>query len=195
MSLQELINSEQYYLTSIDYYLLANRFEIPCFLISGKFLPETNLTKHEFALHGERDDLFCFIVVPGIKSEEIPAFKILKTSASDNKSFFNLSEIKDNPDLMAALDEKVGVDMFLQNFSKGSNKKPTAKPKLKPKPEFIIENDSEQNDSASQETIIIVPKKKRTLKAKKVIDTRKTKKANIEFVFTDSSSSSSRNEK
>jgi hypothetical protein len=175
LSFQDMIFSESYYLTTIDYYLLANKFEIPMFFITAKYLFETNFSKREFVAYGDRDDAFSFIVVPGLRAEEVPVFKVIQSA--DNKSFLKLSEIKNNEDLLVSLTEKKGVQQYLESFTKSST---YVYQKKKPKPILlVVDSDSQksQKSEAKNEAIVVVaPKKKRTLKEKKVVDKRKSKK-------------------
>jgi len=182
LSFQDMIYSESYYLTTIDYYLLANKFNVPIFFISAKYLFETNFSKHEFVAYGDRDDNFAFIVVPGLRAEEIPSFKVIQSEA--NKYFFSLSDIKNNEDLIVALTDKKSVQNYIESFTKTST---YVYQKKKPKPVLLIEDSESQksekslqseakSEAKSEATIIIAPKKKRTLKEKKVVDKRKSKK-------------------
>jgi hypothetical protein len=234
ITFENLIFTENYYLTTIDYYLLTNIFEIPTFFISAKYLFETNFTKHEFLAYGERDNTFCFIIVPGLRQEEIPNFKIIQSP--NNTYFFNLTEIKNNEPLIFALTNKKSLQNYIETFSKSSK---YIYQKKKPKNTLLIEDDEEEEnmihtqsrlvepikicpegkiinpktnrcikvkeniikpilkiideyddeferkksnveplEEKSEESIVITkkPKKKRTMKEKKVIDKRKTKK-------------------
>jgi len=177
LSFQNLILSESYYLTTIDYYVLANKFQIPLFFISGKFLFETNFTKHEFLAYGNAGDEFCFIVVPGLRAEEIPIFKLIQSS--DNKIFFKLEDIKNDAELIIALEEKVSPEQFISSFSKTST---YVYQKKKPKVVLEVEEEEETKqleppvEKVALESPYAAPKKRRTLKEKKIVDKRKTKK-------------------
>ena len=181
ISFEDLILSEGYYLTSLDYYLLVNKMEIPAFFISAKYLFETNFSEKEFLAYGNRDDSFCFIVVPGIKADEVPGFKLIQSS--DNRSFFKVSEIKNNENLMNAIANKMDVATYIQTYKKSSAS-------IKKKPQLaIVEEDFEEekvepNQVAVPVAVPVPPptikeptqKKRRTAKEKKVVDKRKTKK-------------------
>jgi len=177
-----LILSDSYYLTSLDYYLIVNKFQMPTFFISGKYIFETGFVEKEFLAYGNREEAFCFIIIPGIKAEEIPGFKVIQSS--ENKSFFKISEIKNNQTLINAINNKVDVKNYIEMFSKVS-----VATALKKKPQLaIVEEDVEEEpvevDVAQiQEAVVPVPtikepvqKKRRTAKDKKVVDKRKTKK-------------------
>jgi hypothetical protein len=187
ISFEDLILSEGYYLTSLDYYLLVNKMEIPTFFISAKYLFETNFSEKEFLAYGNRDDSFCFIVIPGIKAEEVPGFKIIQSI--DNRSFFKVSEIKNNENLMNANANKMDVATYIKTYKKSSAL-------TKKKPQLaIVEDDFEEEKiepKQAEEVPVPVPvpvntikenvqkenvqKKRRTAKEKKVVDKRKTKK-------------------
>jgi len=178
LSFQNLIFSESYYLTTIDYYVLANRFKIPLFFISGKFLFETNFTMHEFAGYGNAGQEFCFVIVPGLRPEEVPVFKLIQSS--DNKIFFKLEEIKDNMDLIQALEHEITPEQFISSFSKTST---YVYQKKKPKVALEIEEDEGEEKKEEPlveklpiEAAVIAPKKRKTMKEKKVVDKSKTKK-------------------
>jgi hypothetical protein len=144
LSFSDLIHTEGYYLTTIDYYLLVNKFQIPTFFISGQNLFETGFSTHEFACYGALDNAFCFIVVPGFKAEQIPNFKVIVSN--DNNSFFSLSILKNSENLYSALDKVRSVQDYLTSYTKSSK---YVYKKRKPKQILLIE-DTEEVDTAPQ---------------------------------------------
>jgi hypothetical protein len=165
LSFVDLVHAESYYLTTIDYYLLVNKFQIPTFFISGQNLFETGFSTHEFACYGALDNEFCFIVVPGFKAEQIPSFKIIESN--DNNSFFSLSVLKNSENLYSALDKIKSVQDYLTSYTK-SSKYVYKKQKPKPKQILLIE-DTEEVDTAPQPPKIDAP-------VRKVSSNSKTKK-------------------
>jgi hypothetical protein len=192
INFEDLILSDSYYLTSLDYYLIVNKFQMPTFFISGKYIFETGFAEKQFLAYGNREDAFCFIIIPGIKAEDIPGFKVIQSP--ENKSFFKISEIKNNETLINAINNKVDVKNYIEMFSKVS-----VAASLKKKPQLVIVEDEVEEEPVAvaqiQEAVVPVPKikepvqkKRRTAKDKKVVDKRKTKKT-IEPILQISSSS------
>jgi hypothetical protein len=174
LSFLNFIFTDSYFLTPLDIWLLVNKFKIPTMFISSKYIFQTKYESHAFLAYGKESDAFCFIVIPGLKSEIIPRFKVIvsnndivNTSDTVNTSdivntsemFFSLKKLNNTCDnyqsLLKAINDKVTVEDFLTTFIKP---KKTAYVRKMPKNlnhnkhNLIVEEDEEE------EEIIINPK-------------------------------------
>ena len=165
LAFTSFIYTDNYFLTTLDLWLLVNRFKIPTIFISHKFILQTNYESHEFVGYGNLDDKFAFVVLPGFRAENMPAFKIIQSNTGD--IFISLKEINEEciGNIMNAIRNKITIKEYLDNFV--MPKKTTYK-KKKP---LIIESDSEVNEEKQTQLElgkdipkVIKPKKKQTKK-------------------------------
>ena len=94
VSIENIIISENYYVTNVDIFVLIKKFQIPIVLISGRPLKETpfnNRKKIISFLYGKPQ---CFIIrTPANKINKPIQFSII---VSNNKYFFHLNELPKN---------------------------------------------------------------------------------------------------
>jgi len=194
LTFSSFIYSDNYFLTNLDLWLLIEKYKIPCFFISNKYLLETEYNKNIFLAYGDlRNDNFVFIVVPGFRIETIPNYKIILSDKEE--IFISLNSIQQEEysiSIQQAIDNHINIEKYLEKFIKASK---TNYQKKKPKPQtqnqvkLIIEEDQYETEEKpfkdlDQEDIIIVPKKKERKKkpltekvsGKKVIDKKTTRK-------------------
>jgi hypothetical protein len=140
ISFVNFIYSDNYFLTNLDIWILMEKYKIPCFFISTKYLLETKYDKHIFLGYGNRTDNFAFIVVPGFRNEIIPNYKLIVDA--DNNSFFSLDNINNDcrDTIQEAMNNYKTVETYLQQFTKIAK---TQYNKKKPKMKLIIEEDEE----------------------------------------------------
>jgi hypothetical protein len=123
ITFDDYVQSEHYYLTPLDYWLLAEKYEIPLFLISSFTLSMNK--KHEKLVFGRRDDDFAFIVVPALKVDNLPIYKYIVDPQNQNQGFFPLSSLPScnfNKDLLACFDEVTeNVQHFIETYKKSKN--------------------------------------------------------------------------
>ena len=92
LSFENLIYSENYFLTTLDFWLLVDKYKIPTMFISSKYLLQTNYEKNIFLGYGHANDHFCFIVIPGFRVENIPSYKTIQTN--EDELFISIEQIK-----------------------------------------------------------------------------------------------------
>ena len=159
-------------------WILIVKYKIPCFLISNKFLLETNYNKNIFLGYGERTDNFVFILVPGFRVETIPSYKIILSPSED--VFISLDNVSSSEcinSIQEAIDNKFTVENYLQQFVKlPKTNYQKKKPKANIVTKLIIEEDPVE-ENAKEEEIIIIPKKE---KKKKIITEKVTGKKVVE---------------
>ena len=141
LSFEDFIYGEQYYLTPFDLWLLLQKYQIPSFFISQQFLFQTDYKKHAFLTYGDfnnNDSSFVFIVIPGLKSQQIPGYKYIEND--QNEPFisidFLLNESKGETIIQEALRNKMTIENYLTQFVKPSTTK-----YIKKKPLIILESD------------------------------------------------------
>jgi DNA-binding transcriptional MerR regulator len=141
LSFEDFIYGEQYYLTPFDLWLLLQKYQIPSFFISQQFLFQTNYKKHAFLTYGDfnnNDTSFVFIVIPGLKPQQIPGYKYIEND--QNEAFisidFLLNESKGETMIQEAFRNKITIENYLTQFVKPSTTK-----YIKKKPLIILESD------------------------------------------------------
>jgi len=176
LSFSNLIYTDSYFLTPFDLWLLVTKYEIPTIFISQKYILQAKrdkhaFEKHEFVAYGNRDDSFAFVVVPGLRPENVPNFKLIKTDKGD--LFISLNKLQDDcvERMYDAFSNKISVEEYLKSYTivprtEYEKKKPQKfliesdsedeKPNKRRKSKFIIE----KNSPISSEEVVIIPKKK-----------------------------------
>jgi hypothetical protein len=122
----DFIYTSNYFLTPLDLWLLVNKYQIPTIFISSKNILQTNRTKQTFIGYSNNEDYmtdtYVFIVVPGLKNEQIPEFKLI----IDENNHFEIPLNKLNDDcidkIRNAMDEKVSITEYLNTFIKSKTK-------------------------------------------------------------------------
>ena len=109
--------------------------------ISQKFILQTKYEKHLFVAYGDLGDSFTFIVLPGLRPENVPNYKIIQSNT--NEIFISLEKIQGDclEGIREEIHNQITVEDYLSDFIKPNK---TKYEKKKPK-RFLIENDS--NDS------------------------------------------------
>jgi len=128
LSFSSFIFSDNYFLTILDFWLLVNKFKIPTFFISTKKLLQTNYEKNIFLGYGDENDIFCFIVVPALKPENIPNYKVILSDK--NEIFISIKDIKENckDEIKNAFNNQINIQNYLKDFVKISKPKKIIKP-------------------------------------------------------------------
>ena len=148
-----LIYTESYFFTTLDLWILLEKYKIPSFFISSKFLLESNYEKHSFnAYGGGRAERFVFIVIPGLRNENVPGYKLI---CDDNNDIFISMNKLVNEDCIEELNEpSTTVEEFLEKFSK----KPTTKYNKKvPVPEVQVKRKYKYIDVPEEPDIPDIP--------------------------------------
>ena len=115
ISFSNFIYTDSYFFTTLDLWILIEKYEIPSFFISSKFLLETDYKKHSFnAYGGGQAQRFAFIVVPGLRNENVPSYKLICDKA--NEIFISMDYVV-NDELSDAV---ITVEGFLKKFSKNA---------------------------------------------------------------------------
>jgi hypothetical protein len=146
LSFASFIYSENYFLTTLDLWLLVNLYEIPTLFISQKYLLQTRHTQHSFCGYGNKNDSFVFLIVPGFRPDNIPNFKYVVTDTSD--VFIPLDKIKNEEgtkEINRAIESIVTVKEYLDTFVKQTT---TVYALKNPNKRIRIESDSVVEEDA-----------------------------------------------
>ena len=177
--------------------MLVSKYKIPTIFISQKWILQTKYEKHEFVGYGDVGNKFTFIVIPALRTETVPGYKLIQTNTGDTE--FSLDELNDDclERIREAINTKVSVSTYLKSF-----KKPAAAV-YKKKTAFAIEADlpvkktkvivEEVVADISPEEVFELPKKKRTRRKIAVVRAaqNRTAKAKRPLVIASSSDKSS----
>jgi len=152
LSFSSFIYTDNYFLTTLDLWLLVTRYKIPSIFICQKWILQTKYEKHEFVAYGNEDDKFAFIVIPGFRPENVPRYRLIQ---DDKKEvFISLNNIDDSckEQLIGAIRHKIKIEDYLATF-----KKPLTTVYSKKKPErIIIESDSEDGSKKPKKTKLLI---------------------------------------
>ena len=148
LSFLNLISTYNYFLTTLDIWLLILKYKIPTIFISQKWILQTKYEKHQFVAYGDKDDKFVFIVIPGFRPENVPTLKFIKSD--ENDIFISLDKLNREcvEKIKEDIDEQITIEDYLKKFTKPIK---TQYEKKKPKT-FIIESDIDEP--------VVKPKKK-----------------------------------
>jgi hypothetical protein len=126
ITFHDLLFSESYYLTTLDYWILLTKFRISSFFISSKFLFDTKYMSNNMLVFDDgTQDTFAFIVIPGIVNDIIPAYKLIINKKDNDNVFISIKEFNDcegRNDLMKTIDEHNSsidsVENYIKNFTR-----------------------------------------------------------------------------
>jgi hypothetical protein len=125
LSFSSFIYSDNYFLTVLDYWLLVNKYKIPTFFISTNNLLQTNYEKNIFLGYSYNEtnetndnEYFCFIIVPELKAENVPIYKLVTNDS--NEIFISMKEIEKScaENIKFAFDNKINIEDYLKKFVK-----------------------------------------------------------------------------
>ena len=85
LTLGDFINLDIYVLTTLDFWMLITKYEIPTIFISPKTFLQTNHRERSFVGYGKRDDAFNFIIIPLFRQNSIPKYRVVKSKDGDIK--------------------------------------------------------------------------------------------------------------
>jgi len=117
----DFIYASNYFLTPLDLWVLVNKYQIPTIFISSKNILQTNYANHEFVGYSTPDYMngaYVFIVIPGLKNEQVPEFKLIIDES--NNYFIPINKLQDDciDNIRQAFDNKVSIHEYLDTFIK-----------------------------------------------------------------------------
>ena len=123
LTLENLIVSDDYYLTTLDMWVLSLHYKIDLIFISSTKLMEVNsnilLTNNKF------NSNVSIVHIPGIKNNAVPVYSLIRSEGNNYKIFINpsMKELEDH----IKKQKKITLEEFIKDFKP---KKPKAKKKL-----------------------------------------------------------------
>jgi hypothetical protein len=124
------ISAENYFLTTLDLWLLVQRYKIPTIFISQNCILQTKYEKRAFLGYGdENQESFAFILLPGLRDENIPNYKLVQSDTGD--VFISLANIKCREKIREIIGDKLYVETYLDDFTKHSKTNYQLKTKCK----------------------------------------------------------------
>jgi hypothetical protein len=172
LSFASFIYTDNYFLTTLDLWLLVLKYKIPTIFICQKWILQTKYEMHEFVGYGDVEDKFAFILLPGFRPQNIPVYRLVQSETKD--IFIPINKLNDEclERVRTAINNKLSISEYLETFEKPTKTNydrrkqagliiddtPDEQPKRKTK--LIIESDS----PISAEEVLVPAKKKRTRK-------------------------------
>jgi hypothetical protein len=202
LSFSSFIYTDNYFLTTMDLWLLVQKYQIPTIFICQKTILQTDYNKNIFVGFGEETDDFIFIILPVFKAESIPIFKMVENE--EGNCFIPINKLnKECLDrIRDAFDNKKSIKEYLQEFTKPKKNIYTKKKPL------IIEEEKEEQDgnekkiekkkakkikidespTLSIDELLVIPSKKKSKKKIIIKGKKQTKKNNKKLLIVESSS-------
>ena len=118
--MDNMIMSSDYYMTNLDLWILAVRFNLPVILFSSTKLIENGLKI--LVANSDDTNAYYFIKSPGIRTDNIPKYRLVVNS--DGKSKINLSDISQSKqdEIRNGIKDNILMD-YIHNFSLSNIKK------------------------------------------------------------------------
>ena len=147
------ISDVKYFLTTLDLWLLVQKYKIPTIFISQSCILQTKYEKTGFLGYGDEQDSFVFIILPGFGDKIIPNYKIV---LSNNDEFFiPLRDITCIDKISEIITNRFTIEDYLKDFTKFSKTNYQKKTKCK------------ENEESEE------PQKVKKIKNKVVIESKK----------------------
>jgi len=121
----DFIYASNYFLTPLDLWVLVNKYKIPTIFISSKNILQTNYANREFVGYSKPDymtDAYIFIVIPGLKNEQVPEFKLIIDESNNYLIPFNKLQEDCIDNMRQSFDNKVSINEYLDTFIKPKTK-------------------------------------------------------------------------
>jgi len=118
LSFADFIQNDTYDLTTLDFWLLIEKYQIPVVFVSQKNILQTAYSKQMFIGYGEKSDTFAFIYVPVLKAKQQPVYRLVVTEKKD--LVFTLNNMIDKSILDDAFTRFINVGDYIASFSKAT---------------------------------------------------------------------------
>ena len=111
VNIQDVVMSIDYYVTSLDLWILARRFDLPIVLYSATRFPETKGSIIVTSTPSKGVSNYYFIKMPGVKTSAAPKMRLLIDGTSAKIAFSSL-----NAETQRDIQVQIGADDLLANF-------------------------------------------------------------------------------
>jgi len=171
ISFSTFISDVNYFLTTLDLWLLVEKYKIPTIFISQKCILQTKYEKHAFLAYGKEDDDFVFILLPGFNEKTKPNYKVIQNN--NGEIFISSRYLTCIEYINEIIQNKISFEEHLIDFTKQATTNYQVKTKCKEtdivnqKSKLIVEDDEESVEKPKTHT-----KKEKTSPAKQGIRKR-----------------------
>jgi hypothetical protein len=128
ISFSTFISDVNYFLTTLDLWLLVKKYEIPTIFISQNCILQTKYEKHAFLAYGKENDNFVFILLPGF-NETKPNYKVIQNG--DGEIFISPRYLTCEQYINEIIQNKMSFEEYLISFTKPSTTNYQSKTKCK----------------------------------------------------------------
>ena len=118
LSFSDFIQNDTYNLTTLDFWLLVEKYQIPVVFVSQKNILQTSYSKQMFIGYGEKSDIFAFIYVPVLKAKQQPVYRLIVTDKKEQT--ISLNNMIDKSILDDAFTKFTNVGDYIESFSKAT---------------------------------------------------------------------------
>jgi hypothetical protein len=122
------ISDVDYFLTTLDLWILIEKYKIPTIFISQTCILQTKYEKHAFLSYGKEEDDFVFIVLPGF-NENKPKYKIIQNN--NGEIFISTRYLTCVEYINEIIQNKMTIEEYLSKFTKHLTTKYQVKTKCK----------------------------------------------------------------
>jgi hypothetical protein len=147
------ISDVNYFLTTLDLWLLVQKYKIPTIFISQSCILQTKYEKSGFLGYGDEGDNFVFIILPGFGDKVIPNYKVIQSDKGE--IFIPLRDITCIEKMSEIITNGITFEDYLKDFTKFSKTNYQKKTKCK------------ENEESEE------PQKVKKIKNKVVIESKK----------------------
>jgi len=122
------ISEENYFLTTLDLWMLVEKYKIPTIFISQSCILQTNYEKHAFLGYGDESDDFVFILLPGFNGNK-PNYKLIQNNHGE--VFISSRHLTCQEYIDEIIGNKITIESYLHNFTKQTTTNYQSKTKCK----------------------------------------------------------------
>ena len=160
LSFANFIYTDNYFLTTMDLWLLVTKYKIPTIFISQKWILQAKYEKHEFVGYGDENDKFVFILIPGFRPENVPGYRLIQNNSRE--IFISLDQLNKDcqDDIRNSIKNSIPINVYLEHFTKLLKTNYEKKKPIK----LVIESDTEDKKEDKK-----VVKNKKIVKNTKLI--------------------------
>jgi hypothetical protein len=161
LDFDKFIYTDNYFLTPFDLWLLITKYKIPTIFISQEtnLQPKFNERKGEiykniFIGYGNENDDFAFIVVPGLRPENVPGFRLIISDSGE--TFISLNKLNNEcvEKIQNAFKNRKTIEEYLEDYQI-----PKLTQYIHKRGKLVIESDSDEEKEEE-----VKPKRKPPLK-------------------------------
>ena len=179
------VSDVNYFLTTLDLWLLVQKYKIPTIFISQNCILQTKYEKSGFIGYGDKEDSFVFIILPGFGDKVIPNYKIIQSN--NGEIFIPLRDINCIEKISEIITNGITIQDYLKDFTRVSKtnyyKKTKCKEQEKQDPpqkikknNIVIETTEVVNvpkDVVLDEPVVVLQKESKEKQTKKNVSNEK----------------------